>query len=239
MDGWSKTQQMIVYKDKLLKKSSNKKSKLVLSSCFNTGQWSLHGFQTLHFICYLFDCKLWFHRFRIMPDIISKLWHTAIWNCFADQFKSEQTPSPGGKVTFHLLPIGLQTLVAIYSESYQKSLSCLCAPPSEVAVLFQVSSNLSRRPYLGQVIDLDLLLCTGFNLEHVVLFLCHTFTQRPMSDQTIERSNGRCFDLQQLLANSTEIFISHEKKSDLSLPEIYKALKPFFDSWTESVLQEW
>ena len=32
MDGWSVTQQMIVYKGKLLKKSSNRKSKLVLST---------------------------------------------------------------------------------------------------------------------------------------------------------------------------------------------------------------
>ena len=82
--------------------------------------------------------------------------------------------------------------------------------PSEVAVLFD--SNLSRRPFLGQVVDLDLLLCTGFDLEHAVLFLCHIFTQRPMNDRKIERSDGRGFGRQQLLANSIEIFISHEKK---------------------------
>ena len=28
--------------------------------------------------------------------------------------------------------------------------------------------NLSRRPFLGQVVNLDLLLCTGFDLEHVI-----------------------------------------------------------------------
>ena len=84
-----------------------------------------------------------------------------------------------------------------------------CAPPSEVAALF--NSNLSRRPFLGQAFDLDLLLCTGFHSEHSVLFLCHIFT-RPMTDRKIERSDGHCFDLQQLLANSIEIFISHEKK---------------------------
>ena len=50
VDGWSVTQQMIVYKGRLLKNSSNTKQKLVLS---------MHGFQPSHFICYLFDCKLW------------------------------------------------------------------------------------------------------------------------------------------------------------------------------------
>ena len=73
-------------------------------------------------------------------------------------------------------------------------------------------SNLSRRSFLGQVVDLDLLLCTGFDSEHAVLFLCHIFTQRPMNDRKIERSDGRGFGRQQLLANSIEIFISHEKK---------------------------
>ena len=88
--------------------------------------------------------------------------------------------------------------------------SKLCAPPSEVAALF--NSNLSRRPFLGQVIYLDLLLCTGFETEHAVLFLCHIFTKRPMTDCNIERSYGRCFGRQQLLANSIENFISYEEK---------------------------
>ena len=74
--------------------------------------------------------------------------------------------------------IWLQTLVAIDSESRLKSFPSFCVPPSEVAVLFY--SNLSRRPFLGQVVDLDLMLCTGFNSEHAVLFLCYIFTQRPM-----------------------------------------------------------
>ena len=51
-------------------------------------------------------------------------------------------------------------------------ISTLLSPPSEVDVLFE--SNLSRRPF-HWVVYLDLLLCTGFNLEHVVLFLCHIF----------------------------------------------------------------
>ena len=71
--------------------------------------------------------------------------------------------------------------------------SKLCSPPSEVAVLFY--SNLSRLPFLGQDVDLDLLHFTGFNLEHTVLFLCHIFNQRSMTDRKIKRSHGCCFGL--------------------------------------------
>ena len=35
------------------------------------------------------------------------------------------------------------------------------------------------------------------------LFLCHIFTQRPMTDRKIERSNGRGFGRQQLFSLST------------------------------------
>ena len=50
---------------------------------------------------------------------------------------------------------------------------------------------------VGQVVYLDLLLCTGFDSEHAVLFLCHIFTQRPMTDRKIEQSDGRGFGQQQ------------------------------------------
>ena len=70
--------------------------------------------------------------------------------------------------------IWLQALVAIDSESRLTSFPSFCVPPSDVAVLFD--SNLSRRLFLRQVVDLDLLLCTGFNLKHAVLFLCHIST---------------------------------------------------------------
>ena len=144
---------MNVYKGRLLKKSSNRKSKLVLSTLVTT----------------------WLSN-----------------------------------IAFHLLQIWLQTLVAIDSESRQTSFQSFCAPPSEVAVLFD--SNLSRLPFLGQVVDLDLLLCTGFDSEHAVLFLCHIFTQRPMTDRKIERSDGRALGRQQLLADSTEISFHVKKK---------------------------
>ena len=83
----------------------------------------------------------------------------------------------------HLRPIWMQTLDVIDSELRLTSFSSFCAPPSEVAALF--NSNLSRRPFLGQVVDTDLLLCTGFDSEHAVLFLCHIFAQRRMNDRKI------------------------------------------------------
>ena len=33
--------------------------------------------------------------------------------------------------------------------------------------------NLSSRPFLGQVVNLDVLLCTEIDFEHAVLFLGH------------------------------------------------------------------
>ena len=100
---------MNVYKGRLLKKSSNRKSKLVLSTLVTT----------------------WLSN-----------------------------------IAFHLRLIWLQTLVAIDSESCQTLFPSFCALPSEVAVL--LDSNLSRRPFLGHVIYLDLLLFTRFDSEHAV-----------------------------------------------------------------------
>ena len=148
------------------------------------------------------------NRFRIIPDIVSKHLRATIWSSCAVLNKSEQTPFLG-QVAFHLLPIGLQTLVQNHAwHRFQPF-----APPSEVAVLFY--SNLSRRLSFDRSLTyykLDLLLCTGFYLEHAVLFLCHIFAQRWMNDCKIEQSNGRCFALQQLLAFSIKNFISHGKK---------------------------
>ena len=53
---------------------------------------------------------------------------------------------------------------AINSESVKRLFPSFCALPSEIAVLFDW--NLNRLPFLGQVVDLDLLLCTRFNSEH-------------------------------------------------------------------------
>ena len=112
-------------------------------------------------------------------------------------------------ITFHLRSIWLQPLAVriiipdIVSKLLRASIWSRCA------VWFL---NLSRRPVLGQIVDLDLLLYTGFHLEHAVLFLCHIFTQWPMNDRKIERSNERGFSRKQLLANSIQNFISHEER---------------------------
>ena len=107
--------------------------------------------------------------------------------------------------------IWLQTLVVINSELCLTLFPSFCAQPSEVSVL--LDSNLSRCPFLRQVVDTDLLLCSGFNLEHAVLFLCHIFAQRRMNDRKIEQSNWHCLGLQQLLAYSMEISFHMKKKS--------------------------
>ena len=105
---------------------------------------------------------------------------------------------------------GFQTSHFIFDRFGSKLwLPSFCAPPSEVAGLFD--SNLRRCAFLGKVVDLDLLLCTGFDSEHAVLFLSHISTQ-PTNDRKMERSDGRGFGRQQLLANSSVIFISHEKR---------------------------
>ena len=114
-------------------------------------------------------------------------------------------------IAFHLLPIWLQTLVAIDSELCQTLFQSFCVLPSEVTVLFKW--NLSRLPFLGQVVNLDLLLCTRYNSEHVALFLCHNFTQSLIKDWKIQKSDGHYFGSlrQQLLANAINNFISHKK----------------------------
>ena len=76
-----------------------------------------------------------------------------------------------------------------------------------------------QTPFLGQVVDLDLLLCRGFDSEHAFLFLCHIL----LRDQRLSEAMGRGFGRQQLLANSIENFISHFEKSDSLRSEIYKA----------------
>ena len=126
-------------------------------------------------------------------------------------------------ISFHLLQIWLETLVAINSESRLTSFPSLCSLPSEVAVLF--NSNLRRLPFLGQVVDLDHRI--QFGRGHAVLFPCHIFTQRPMTDRKIERSDGCGFGLQQLLADSFEFFISHEKKKWLVAARNLQSIKTF------------
>ena len=121
---------------------------------------------------------------------------------------------------FHLQPLWLQTLVAIDSESHLTSFPSFCMPLSEVTVLFYW---IWAGPFHRQVVNLDLLLCKGFNSEHIVFFLCHIFTWRPMTDRKIEQSYGHCNNF---LPIPSKFHFIWKKKSDSSLPEIYKALKP-------------
>ena len=90
---------------------------------------------------------------------------------------------------------------------------------SRILVDVLLDLNLSRRPFLGQVVNFRIQIGT------CCLFLCHIFTQRPMTDRKIERSYGRRFCWPQLLANSIENFIHMKAKSDLSLPKIYNLAK--------------
>ena len=55
----------------------------------------------------------------------------------------------------------------------------VCVLPSEVALFYW---NLSRRPFLEQMVNLDPLLCTALDWEHADLFLCLIFTQIPTND---------------------------------------------------------
>ena len=143
------------------------------------------------YLAAIFGCN----RFRIIPDIVSKLLLSAIWRLCNVLLESEQTTFLR-QITFHFQSMGLQTLVAIDSESpwhcFQafacRNLKSLCCSIRIWADTLSI---------LRQVVDLDLLLCTGFDLEPVVLFQCDIFTQRPGNDGKIERSNGRCFGWQQ------------------------------------------
>ena len=49
--------------------------------------------------------------------------------------------------------------------------------------------------FLEQSVNFDLLLCTGFDWEHMILFQCLVFTQRPMNDGKLVPNNEHCFGL--------------------------------------------
>ena len=78
---------MNVYKSWLLKKSSNRKSKHVLSRL-------IHYMAFKHRTSFATDSVANFgcYRFRITQDIVSKLLRAAIWSSCAVLFKSKQTP---------------------------------------------------------------------------------------------------------------------------------------------------
>ena len=116
---------------------------------------------------------------------------------------------------FHLLLFWLQTLVAIDSGSYQRLFPSFCVPQNEVAVLFLW--KLSSGPFLGHVVNLDLLLCTRLYLEHADLFLCVDFAQRPMNVWENKLSTESNFGLLQVIAKSIYIPFLIKKLSSLPI----------------------
>ena len=133
-------------------------------------------------------------------------------------------------ITSHLRPIWLQTLVEINCLILFPS---FCVPPSEVSVLFY--SNLSRLPFLGQVVNIDLLLCTGFDSEHAVFV--------PVSYFYSETNYWSNYWAKQwvLLWSATTSRQFHRKlhfsckKKVLVAARNVQSIKTFFDWWTESV----
>ena len=154
---------MHVYKGRLLEKSLNWKSKLVLTTLET--RWlsiiAFHLWQIWLETLVAIDSE---SRLTSFPSFCAPPSEVAV------LFDSNLSRRPFlGQVAFHLRLIWLQTLVAIDSESRLTLFPSFCAQPTQVAVLF--NSYLSRRPFLGQVVDLDLLLCTAFNSSYVIFLL--------------------------------------------------------------------
>ena len=129
-----------------------------------------------------------------------------------------------GQVAFHLLPILPQTLDAIDSESCQTSFPSFCAPQSEVAVLFYL--NLSRLPFLGQVVNLHLLLCTGFDSEQLfcsyVIFL--------LSDECMIARSSKAMGAALICKNFSSIpskISFHIKKKSVVTAQYLQSIKTF------------
>ena len=94
--------------------------------------------------------------------------------------------------------------------------------PSGVAVLFDW--NLRSFPFLGQAVNLDLLLCSWFNLEHVDLFQYPFFSHR--NQWTIERL-AKLLVLLYFVVCSCEInkiTFLHDKKNCWHSPKFIKHL---------------
>ena len=108
---------MIVYKDELLKKSSNRKSKLVLSTLVTT--W-------LSNIAFHLRPILLEYLVAIDSESRLKLLHAAIWSRFAVQFESEHMPlSRTGRqfrpAALHRIWFGTSNFVQIVPMSYSYS----------------------------------------------------------------------------------------------------------------------
>ena len=79
------------------------------------------------------------------------------------------------KIAFHLRPFWLKTLFAIDSESCQRSFPSFCEPHVKWLCC---SIRICAVALFSEVVDLDLLLCTGPEQEHADLFLGLILIQR-------------------------------------------------------------
>ena len=147
---------------------------------------------------------------------------------------------------FSFRQLWLQALVSIHSESCkslpenhaslcQSSFPSLSSPTSEVVVLFD--RNLRRRPFFRQVVDLNLLLCKGFDTVLADFYWCLIFTERPINDCKIELRNERGSDLLKVLAKFIENSLSRAKKEIVfTVPNLPSSIwnETPFDSQIES-----
>ena len=169
-----------------------------------------------------------FNRFRIIPespDIVSKHLRAAIWSCCAVWFKSEQMPFPQtGRISFATdwaANFGCNRFRITHDIVFKLLRAAIwscCVVQLEFEQTPFPRTGRRLRSAAWNIIRLG---TCGFDP------MSYCFTQRPMTDRKIERSDGRCFGRQQLLADSIEISFHMNRKSDSSRPDIYKALKLF------------
>ena len=217
---------MIVYKEKLLRKSSNQKSKLNLSTLVSGHYMAFkHSISFATYLAANFGCN----RFRIMPDIVSKILRAAIWSCCAVRFESEQTPFPRtGRISFATdlaANFGCNRF-RIMPDIISKILRA--AIWSRCAVRFE--SEQTPFPLAGRRLRSAALHRIWFGTCcFVPMSYFYSETNEWLQDWAKRQALlWSALTRQQLLADSIKIFISHEKKSDSLRPDIYKALKPFW-----------
>ena len=98
--------------------------------------------------------------------------HLAVWHCFS------------------FATVCLQTFVFMDGYICLRLFPSLSLPASEVAV--------SWCPFLGQVVNLDLLFCTGLGLEQVDLFQYLFLSQRSINDRKINPSDFGLQDIHEI-----------------------------------------
>ena len=107
-----------------------------------------------------------------------------------------------------------------------QAFACSHDESSEVTVLFDW--NLSRLPFLGYVVNLDLLICTGF-IRNVLICSSALFLLRDKCDCKLLQN----FISHKKICSHCPLFLGHcwwlvTIVGEMSLPKIYKPLKPFW-----------